>query len=69
MYMNGLLTSVANFDKIYARQGGETRFTNYFIVIPQWGNFRIFLSVRFYVKPILEILGVLKMPFLPFWIV
>ena len=36
------------------------------IVTTQCGNFRIFLSFKFYVKPILEDLGVLKTPFLPF---
>ena len=30
------------------------------------GNLRIFLSLRFYVKSILESLEVLKLPFLPF---
>ena len=35
--------------------------------VSQCGTFSIFLSLRFYVKPIIEILGVLKMPFLPFW--
>ena len=33
----------------------------------QFGNFRIFLSFRFYVKSILETLKVLNRPFLPFW--
>ena len=33
----------------------------------QCGNFRIFLSFRFYVNLILENLEVLKLPFLPFW--
>ena len=37
-----------------------------FIMIPQCGNFMIFLSLRFYVKSILEDLEVLKLPFLPF---
>ena len=31
----------------------------------QYGNFRIFLSLRFYVKSILDNLKVLKLPFLP----
>ena len=30
----------------------------------QYGNFKIFLSFRFYVKSILENLEILKMPFL-----
>ena len=34
--------------------------------IAQCGNFMIFLSLRFYVKPILENLEVLKLPILPF---
>ena len=33
--------------------------------IGKCGNFRIFLSFRFYVKSILEVLAVLKLPFLP----
>ena len=32
----------------------------------QCGSFRIFLSLRFYVKSILDILEVQKLPFLPF---
>ena len=35
-------------------------------VMPQRGNFGIFLSLKFCVKSILEYLEVLKMPFLPF---
>ena len=35
-------------------------------ILTQCGNFRIFLSFRFYVKSILDNAEVLKMPFLPF---
>ena len=35
-------------------------------VKPQYGKFKIFLLLRFYVKSILEKLEVLKLPFLPF---
>ena len=37
-----------------------------FCQMTQCGNFRIFLSLRFYVKSILEILEVLKLPFFHF---
>ena len=34
---------------------------------PQFGNFRIFLSLMIYVKSILKNLEVLKMPYVPFY--
>ena len=42
-------------------------FTNFWQILPQSENFRIFLSIRFYVKSILKILEVLKLPFWPFF--
>ena len=36
-------------------------------IITQCGKFRILLSLRFYVKSILGIMEVQKLPFLPFW--
>ena len=36
------------------------------ITTSQCGNFKIFLSLRFYVKSILDYLEVLKLQFLPF---
>ena len=41
-------------------------YNNLSVVFSQCGNFIKFLSLRFYVKSILENLEVLKMPFLPF---
>ena len=32
-----------------------------------WKNFKIFVPLRFYVKSVLRILEVQKVPFLPFW--
>ena len=39
---------------------------NFFLVISKCGNLRIFLSFRFYVKSILRLLRVQKLPFLSF---
>ena len=39
---------------------------NWLMYVPQCKNFRIFLSLRFYVKSILENLEVPNLPFLPF---
>ena len=43
-----------------------TEFYHFYSDITHCRNFMIFLSLRFYVKSILENLEVLKMPFLPF---